>query len=75
MPPCCLPEAKWKQFTVTETETLLDLGRIKPGVYVVRLEEKNQVLIKKLVVQQVLTGEIQFYNKIINIFNIYVLLN
>jgi len=40
-----------KQFSVTEAETHLDLDRINPGVYIVRLEDKNQVLIKKLVVQ------------------------
>jgi len=40
-----------KQFNLQASETLLNLDGIKPGVYMVRVEDKEFVLTKRLVIQ------------------------
>ena len=40
-----------KQFSLQETETLLNLEGIMPGVYMLRFENEETIIIKKLVIQ------------------------
>jgi uncharacterized surface anchored protein len=40
-----------KTFTISESETQLNVQDLKPGVYILRIETNENVVIKRLVIQ------------------------
>jgi len=40
-----------KTFTISESETQLNVQDLKPGVYILRVENAENVVIKRLVIQ------------------------
>jgi len=40
-----------KTFTISESETQLNVQDLKPGVYILRIEDAENVVIKRLVIQ------------------------